>query len=94
MRNSGNYEYIEKLYPALKPIFTRHDFEIYKYDAVSAVGSSDLQTTDGFHGGENTYVKIIIDMLKNKSSLNKVSKLEKLEQDLNTAVSNYVVYPY
>ena len=94
MKNSGNYEYMEKLYPALKPIFNRHDFEIYGYDDVSSVGSSDLQTTDGFHGGENTYVRIMIDMLRNKSSLNKVSKLEKLEKDLNTAVSNYVVYPY
>ena len=33
-------------------------------------------------------------MLKNKSSLNKVSNLEKLERDLSNTSNNYVAYPY
>jgi len=94
MKDSGKYEYVEKLYPALKPIFGRYDFEIYTYATVSACGSNDLETTDGFHGGEITYLRIIIDMLKNKSLLNKISNLEKREKDLSVAVNNYVVYPY
>jgi len=93
MKISGNYEYVEKLYPQIKPIFDSHDFEIYCYETVSAVGSNDFETTDGFHGGENTYLRIMIDMLKNNSSLNKVSSLAKLESDLNNSVSNYTVYP-
>ena len=94
MKNSGNYEYVEKLYPAIKPIFNSHDFELYCYETVSEVGSNDFETTDGFHGGENTYLRIMIDMLKRKSSLNKVSSLVRLESDLNNTISNYIVYPY
>lgn len=94
MKNSGNYEYVEKQYPAIKPIFNIHDFEIYYYETVSAVGSNDFETTDGFHGGENTYLRIMIDMLKKKSSLNKVCSLARLESDLNNTISNYIVYPY
>lgn len=94
IKNSGNYEYLEKLYPALVPIFNKFDYEIYCYNSVSSCGSNDQEATDGFHGGENTYLRIIIDMLKNKSSLNKVSNLEKLERDLSNTSNNYVAYPY
>jgi hypothetical protein len=94
MRGSGNYKYLEKLQPALQPVFDKYRFGLHYYNTVSECGSNDRETTDGFHGGERTYLRIVIDMLKNRSPLNNVSNLTNREKDLMRHRDNYLLYPY
>ena len=94
MKNSGNYNYIDKLQPALEPFFEKYGFGLHYYNSVSECGSNDRETTDGFHGGEKTYLRIVIDMLKNKSSLNNESNLTNLEKEIISNSDNYILYPY
>lgn len=93
MELSGNYGYLKKIYPMVKPIFGKYQYEIYDFSNVSTVGSGDLETIDGFHGSDVTYQKILIEMLRNNSKLNKVADLTQLINDLNHAKNRYLVYP-
>lgn len=92
---SGRYTYLDKIYPAIKPIFDKYDFEIYDYLPMESISkSNDNQMIDGFHGGEVTYTKILIEMLKSGSILNECADKKKLESDLLYAKNNYIVYDY
>ena len=91
---SNNYQYIDKIFPAIKPIFEKYNFELYEYNSAKSCNSSDMETVDGFHGGEKTYQKILIDILEHSSALNEVCDLKKLKKDLDISINNYVVYDY
>ena len=61
MQKSGHYGYLNDIYPKLKPIFKKYQFELYDYSSVSLCHSDDGETLDGFHGSEVTYQKLLID---------------------------------
>lgn len=94
MEQSGNYAYMGKIMPALKPVFEKRGFELYDFTNIKSCGSTDSEAIDGFHGGEVTYLKILISMLQSGSSLNKVCKLKKLESDLKQRKNNFLVYDF
>ena len=56
--------------------------------------SDDKETIDGFHGGEVTYLKILIDMLNQDSKLKNVTNTHKLNQDLTKAKNRFIIYDY
>ncbi len=92
--DSDKYGYLDQINPTLKPVFDKYKFEYYYYPSVKYCDSDDSETLDGGHGGEKTYLKILINMLKSGSSLNKVCNITKLERDLNSTQNRYVVYNY
>lgn len=94
MLKSNNYQYINKIYPTVKPIFKKYNFEVYQFNTVKDCNSNDNETIDGFHGGEKTYLKLLINMLENDSYLNSICDIKKLRADLNNAINNYIVYEY
>lgn len=94
MKQSGNYTYISKIYPASISIFRKYGFELWDMTILSEYGSDDRETIDGFHGGEVTYQKILIDMIENNSRLKAYTCLTKLQSDLQHKLNNYIVYGY
>ncbi|PSK94458.1 hypothetical protein [Taibaiella chishuiensis] len=92
MEQSGNYSYIPKIYPAIKPVFERYNSELYDFTTVSSVNSNDQEVVDGLHGGELTYLKLVIKMLEKGSELNKVTNLDRLRQDATKPINRYTVY--
>jgi hypothetical protein len=94
MNKSGNYGYLANIYESIKPIFDKHGYEIYDFSTVSFCGSSDQETLDGFHGGDVTYQRLLINMLENGSVLNEVTNIDKLKVDLDNIKNYYQVYEY
>ncbi|WP_333601387.1 hypothetical protein [Flavobacterium sp.] len=92
MQEQNKYEYMDKIYPAIYPLFAAFDMELYDFKQLSLVNSDDRETIDGFHGGEVTYLKILIEMLEKKSMLNKVSDLNSRKNELKKRINNYTIY--
>lgn len=92
MQATSRYTYLQTIYPAISPVFARYGFELYDFSSLGSVGSNDTETLDGFHGGELTYLKILIKMLESNSVLNRVTSLERLRNDLKHPLNRYAVY--
>lgn len=94
MITSGKYNYLSQLYPAALGVFKKYRFELYDFSSVKMCDSNDSETIDGFHGGEVTYIKMLMKMLRSGSALNGVCSLEKLRKDSSAPVNRYLVYSY
>ena len=94
MEESGNYHYMKEIYPKVLPIFKKYDYEVYDFSSVTFCNSNDDETIDGFHGGELTYQKLLINMLDSGSILNQVTTAERLKGDLLHKKSNFLIYSY
>lgn len=86
-----NYVYIFCLGESLEPIFTRYGFEFYDFSNSIAIGSSDKEMIDGFHGSEKTFLRLFIDMLQRGSFLNGYADKRELENLLNNSRSDYAI---
>jgi hypothetical protein len=73
LEENGNYNYIKKIYPTLLPIFAEYGHEIYDFTDSSNI-SDDSMYIDGFHGNENTYHNILLEMKKRNSVLKEYVK--------------------
>lgn len=92
--SSGNYKLWPKIPLMCLPIFEKYNFEFYDFSNMALCNSDDTEAIDGFHGGESTYLRLLIKILKNNSVLNRVSSIEKLNTDLNNRIDRYNVYGY
>ncbi len=92
MLQSGKYNYLNDLYPAIAPLFRSYNFELYDFSTMQKCGSTDEETIDGFHGSEHTYIKILIKMLESGSKLNEVADIKKLVSDREKRINRYNVY--
>ncbi|MET0393034.1 MAG: hypothetical protein ABW019_07820 [Chitinophagaceae bacterium] len=93
MRATGRYAYLDSIYPLSLPLFRQYNAELYDLSSLASVGSNDSEAVDGFHGGEVTYLRMLIKMLESGSVLNNVTSLERLRRDVAHPVSRYAVYP-
>ena len=94
MEETHQYSYLDKVYPAVAPILKKYDYEFYDYTHIEQFHSSDGETLDGFHGGEVTYLRLLIHMLESGSQLNEITNIERLKKDLKNRINNYTVYSY
>ena len=94
LKESHHYDYMKSIYQKVKPIIDKYQYEIHDLTNISSCGSNDFETIDGFHGGEVTYQKCLLTILKSGSILNKVATIQKLEFDLLHKKNNYTVYGY
>ena len=92
MSESNHYFYLKEIYSCAKPIFDKYHFEIHNFSSMSLCHSNDSETIDGFHGGEVTYQKLLINMLENGSVLNEVANVKRLKNDLKNKKNNYAIY--
>lgn len=92
MKETGKYGYLDSIYLKCKPIFDENNFELWDLTNLGTYGSDDGEVVDGFHGGEVTYLRMLIYMLENGSSLKNYANDDKLKNDLNNKKNNYIVY--
>jgi len=87
------YNYIKQIYPNCISLFKNYGFELYDYTNPKAFNGNDIEMIDGFHGGEMSYLKLLISIVKTNSRLSKTTSLTKLKYDLEKAINRYEVYP-
>lgn len=92
MDETGQYGYVKGIYDASKAIFDKNEFEFWDLSDLSTFGSSDKEVIDGHHGGEATYLKMLVYMLENGSKLSKHADAEQLKADLKKSRDAYIVY--
>jgi hypothetical protein len=91
---SQEHTYMQKIYPEISQIFVKYNQELWDMSRLGSFGSSDAEMIDGMHGGEMVYLKILIHLVNNESSLINHVKLEDLEYSLLHPKNNYLVYEY
>lgn len=91
---NGHHTYIRKIYPEVSPVFKKFGFELWDMSHLSTYNSGDHETIDGFHGGEVAYLKMLCYLLEHQSILNKYTSTDKLKQNLQTKINDYLVYDY
>lgn len=92
IHSSNDFAYIDSLAPELSPIFYKYGFEFYSFNSLSSCNSNDLEAIDGFHGGERTYLRILINILENNSKLDAVCNLKKLKVELYKIEDRFEVF--
>jgi hypothetical protein len=92
MLESKNHNYINQIYNKLSPHFDALGFELYDFTDGEKINSKNTEFIDGFHGGERTYQRLLIEILRQGSALNTVCDSDKLIEDLNKSQSRYLVY--
>ena len=75
-----------------KLIEIKYNSELYDLSHLSSYNSNDSEIIDGFHGGEVTYIRMLIKILESNSVLKNVTNIEKLKLDLKNKRNNYQVY--
>ena len=92
MKQSGNYAYLDGIYPQIKPIFTKYGFELWDFTNPNTALVADDEFLDGFHGGELCYLKMLQHMAQNQSVVAQYTDANKLKLDIKNTPNNYVVY--
>lgn len=94
LKTSGKYTYMDKIYNSCLPVFNKYGFELWDMTFLKKYGSGDIETLDGFHGGEVSYLKMLIFIVENNSTLKDHVNLLKLKEELKNRTSDYIVYKY
>lgn len=94
MIQTEKYGYLEDIYPRALPFFKKYNFELWDMTFLQTYNSSDQETIDGFHGGELTYLRMLIYMNKNNSVLKEYTYLPDLEKAFINRKNRYSVYKY
>ncbi|EKD27832.1 MAG: hypothetical protein ACD_79C00549G0002 [uncultured bacterium] len=93
MINSGKHTYVLKIYSELAPIFSKYkDMELYDYSNIEWYGSSDLETVDGFHGSENSYGKLIMDIASKSKFLENYVNITLIKDKIENTKNPYYLF--
>jgi hypothetical protein len=67
MAESGHYDYMTKIYPALLPLFQRYGFELYDFTGSSVI--DDAMSYDGYHPDDRGSHRILLSIKAQNSVL-------------------------
>lgn len=94
MSKLANYSYVNEIYPSVNPKFKSYNFELWDFTIPKQFGADDTEAIDGFHGGEQMYLRMVMHMVQNNSALHKFTNLVQLEEDRTNRLNRYVIYDY
>jgi hypothetical protein len=92
--HNSNYLYMKKIGRVAIKYFGLYNFEFWDLTDLSPYYSNDKEVIDGFHGGEVTYIKMLIYMLENNSTLGEYTNILRLRNDLQNRKNRFIVYSY
>lgn len=92
MKNSGKYSYLDQIVPNCEDRFTKYGFEFWDMSDPLIYNSGDNEMLDGFHGGEVTYIKLLMHMINNHSRIEKYTDIKKLKSHLENRKDEFLVY--
>ena len=88
---SDNYRYIENLYNAVRPSFDKYAFKVFDFTDMSQAGIMDKNFIDGFHGSDKVYLKMMMNMCGQDTSLNAYFDKEHLQTLYNKSKNDLEV---
>lgn len=94
LKSSGKYTYMDSIYLKSNELFKEQGFELWDMSSLEKYNSNDSEVIDGYHGGEVSYLKMLIYMVENGSILGSYTNKIKLMNNLNNRKNNYEVYGY
>lgn len=93
LKSMPEYRYMERLMPALSPVFKHYGFALYDFSDLASVGASDLEIVDSFHGSEKAYLRLFIKMAETNAVLKRYAgDIETLRTKLHTSQSHIEVF--
>ncbi|MFC1675848.1 hypothetical protein ACFL3G_02145 [Planctomycetota bacterium] len=93
MMEQGDHEYLRKLPDRMQTVFLRHGFDFFNFPNLSSCDSNDHEVTDGFHGSEKAYLRILIKMLDQSELLRPFTASRAfLQRELYSAKGDTIVF--
>ena len=87
------YDYIKKSAERLNNLFAVYGFEFWDYSNPMIINSNNIEFLDGFHAGELTHAKILLNMSENSSAIKKYINYDSLKNDIkNTKKNKLIIY--
>lgn len=62
LRESGSHSYLDALPARLRDLFENEKVPFFDLTTCEALGCSDAEFIDGFHGGETVYARLTLEM--------------------------------
>lgn len=84
--------YVYQIYPEAKKIFDKYGYEIYDYTDLRSFEIDDSYFVNWIHGGEVSFLRMVIDMDERGSILNEYTDLSYLKTLYENRFSNLTVY--
>ena len=87
------YGYITMIYPTIALQFHKYGYPLFDFSDLVSIGSSDVETVDGFHASEKAYLRLFLLMMKQDQPLTQIAADEKfLRSRLEASNSPYIVF--
>ena len=89
-----NYDYIKISSKKLNILFEAYenDYEFWDYSDPMLINSDNNEFIDGFHAGELTYAKIILDMIENNSVIHNHINYNRLKNEIKNTKNRLIIY--
>ena len=89
----AHYAYAFKnLGSVLASLYKKYGFDFYDFSDITSFRSSDSEMVEAKHGGEKMYLRILIQMAEQNSSLRPFVDIPYLKERLANATSSYYVF--
>ena len=87
-KSPDSYPHIFSLHAHLKLMFDELGLKLFDFGNMKDFGASDFETTDGFHGSEVCYLRMMIEMSEEDEILKKYVDCEKTKNFFKEAYSS------
>ena len=89
-----NYDYIKISSKKLNILFEAYenDYEFWDYSDPMLINSDNNEFIDGFHAGELTYAKIILNMIENNSVIHNHINFNRLKNEIKNTKNRLIIY--
>lgn len=91
MADSGHYGYLAQLPDALEELFAEYGKKCYNYGSVE--GTTAVQYLDGYHGGDEVYATLLLDLAARPSAISGQINTAEIHNLLETPHPNPRVLP-
>jgi len=92
MHGSPHYRYLDRIEPTIKPLFTARGFTFVDCSDLAALGGTDDETIDGFHGSEMAYVRVLLRLASEDKMLREQVDVDRLQRALPWAKNPFEVF--
>lgn len=90
---SERFGYVPRVYPALKNVFESRGHSLYDFSDVRALGMTDADFYDGFHGSEKLFARLMLEVSKTDSKMAAAVDAPRIQQMLMTPVDRLHLVP-
>lgn len=78
LQTTAKHKYMFDIFPQLQTLFQKRGYKVFDFTSAQSFGSHDEEFIDGFHGGEVAYAKILLEIAKSDSALERHVDVSKL----------------